>query len=164
MGKVQDTYMLYEKAGDEYIGKLMTGLPVMSNWFAASHPQFTCLKSGDKEGTAFISYQKVLNATVGYVITALFPSLSLSLCRDFPHPAIDLASLCHNHQWLLVNVPEGTEVRCSPHFCLDELDLLSKEEKCLLPANDGVHYYLQCATDIPSCADDEQARRVKAAI
>eukprot|EP00957_Ditylum_brightwellii_P047499 3607444-Ditylum_brightwellii.AAC.1 len=45
MGKVQDIYMLYKKVGDQYTERLLIGLPVMSHLFAASHPQFTYLKS-----------------------------------------------------------------------------------------------------------------------
>eukprot|EP00957_Ditylum_brightwellii_P052829 4004709-Ditylum_brightwellii.AAC.1 len=62
---------------------------------------------------------------------------------------VGLASLCHNHQWLLDNIPEGTKVKCPPNFCLGELQSLSKEVNCLLPGNDGVCCYLQCATGVP---------------
>eukprot|EP00957_Ditylum_brightwellii_P129860 9905240-Ditylum_brightwellii.AAC.1 len=73
MGKVQDTYMLYKKAGNQCIGRLLAGLPVMSYLFAANHPQFTCLKSGDEDDTTFISCQTGLDATVHRAIDALFP-------------------------------------------------------------------------------------------
>eukprot|EP00957_Ditylum_brightwellii_P192937 14690689-Ditylum_brightwellii.AAC.1 len=63
MGKVQDMYMMYEKAGDQYIGRLLIGLPVISHMFAASHPQFTCLKSGGDDDTLFTSHQAVWDAT-----------------------------------------------------------------------------------------------------
>eukprot|EP00957_Ditylum_brightwellii_P169392 12892716-Ditylum_brightwellii.AAC.1 len=148
MGKIQDTYMLYKKAWDQYIGILLTGLPVMSHLFAATHPQFIYLKSGDEDDTTFISCQTVLDATVHHTIGALFPGISLA-AGILPTLQVRLASLCHNHQWLLDNVLEGTEVRCSPYFCLDELDSLSKEVTCLLPGNDGAQCYLQCATSIP---------------
>eukprot|EP00957_Ditylum_brightwellii_P055588 4212533-Ditylum_brightwellii.AAC.1 len=126
MGKVQDMYMLYKKSGDQYIQRLLTGLPVMLHLFVASHPQLTCLKSGNKDDTAFISCQTVLGTTVHHAIGTLFPSISLA-AGILPTLQVSLASLCHNHQWLLDNVPEGTEVRCSPYFHLDELTSLSKE-------------------------------------
>eukprot|EP00957_Ditylum_brightwellii_P034269 2598705-Ditylum_brightwellii.AAC.1 len=85
----------------------------MSHLFAASHPQFTCLKSGDKDDTAYISHQTVLGATVCHAIGALFPSVSLA-AGILPTLQVGLVSLCHNHQWLLDNVPEGTEVKCPP--------------------------------------------------
>jgi hypothetical protein len=37
---VRDVYMLYEKAGDQYIGRLTAGLPVLSEQFAVSNPAF----------------------------------------------------------------------------------------------------------------------------
>eukprot|EP00957_Ditylum_brightwellii_P023686 1787845-Ditylum_brightwellii.AAC.1 len=126
MDKGQDTYILYKKADDQHIGRLLTGLPVMFHLFAASHPQFTCFKSGDKDDTAFISRQTVLDATVHHAIGTLFPGVSLA-AGILPTLQVGLASLCHNHQWLLDNVPEGTEVRCSPYFCLDELNSPIKE-------------------------------------
>eukprot|EP00957_Ditylum_brightwellii_P105052 8007076-Ditylum_brightwellii.AAC.2 len=86
----------------------MTGLPVMSHLFAACHPQFTCLKSGDKDDTLFTSPQTVLDTTVCRVIGALLPSLSLA-AGILPTLQVGLASLCHNHQWLLDNVSKGTE-------------------------------------------------------
>eukprot|EP00957_Ditylum_brightwellii_P012916 976047-Ditylum_brightwellii.AAC.1 len=112
MGKVQDMYMLYKKAGDQYIGRLLTGLPVVSHLFASNHPQFTCLKSGDKDDTTFTSHQRVLGKNVCCTIGTLFPGLSLD-AGILPTLQVGLASLCHNHQWLLDNVPEGTEVRCA---------------------------------------------------
>eukprot|EP00957_Ditylum_brightwellii_P104000 7923871-Ditylum_brightwellii.AAC.1 len=98
----------------------------MSHLFAASHPQFTCSKSGDEDDTTFISCQTVWDATVCCAIGALFPGVSLS-AGILPTLQVGLASLCHNHQWLLDNVPEGTDVRCSPYFRLDALPSLSKE-------------------------------------
>eukprot|EP00957_Ditylum_brightwellii_P113655 8665006-Ditylum_brightwellii.AAC.1 len=117
----------------------------MSHLFAASHPQFTCLKSDDKDNTTFISRQIVLDATVRHAIGAFFPGVSLA-AGILPTLQVGLAFLCHNHQWLLDNLPEGTQARFSPYFHLDELDSLSKEVSCLLPGDDGVHCYLQCAT------------------
>eukprot|EP00957_Ditylum_brightwellii_P208107 15355886-Ditylum_brightwellii.AAC.1 len=73
MGKVQDTYMLYKKAGDQYIGRILSGLPVMSHLFARSHPQFTCLKSGDEDESNFTSCQNTLRGQVSDTITLIFP-------------------------------------------------------------------------------------------
>eukprot|EP00957_Ditylum_brightwellii_P136702 10424686-Ditylum_brightwellii.AAC.2 len=82
----------------------------MSHLFAASHPQLTCLKSSNEDDTLFTSYQTVLDATVCHTITALFPDLSLA-AGILPTLQVDLASLYHNHQWLLDNVPEDNDVR-----------------------------------------------------
>eukprot|EP00957_Ditylum_brightwellii_P009161 693234-Ditylum_brightwellii.AAC.1 len=54
------------------------GLPVMSHQFIASHPQFTCLKSGDEDTTSFASHQTILEAQIIEAIASLFPSASLA--------------------------------------------------------------------------------------
>eukprot|EP00957_Ditylum_brightwellii_P211811 15366627-Ditylum_brightwellii.AAC.2 len=136
MGNVQDTYMLYEKAGDQYIGRLLIDLPVISHVFAASHPQFTCLKSGDEDNTLFTSHQTVLDATVCHTIVTLFPSLSLA-AGILPTLQVSLASLCHNHQWMLDDVPEGTECATGipPHvLMMSKLEGLKQQFNLFLPA------------------------------
>ena len=42
MGGVQDTYLRYEAAGDQYVGRVVCGLPISSSQFAALPPQFDC--------------------------------------------------------------------------------------------------------------------------
>ena len=37
---VRDVYMLYEKAGYHYVGRILAGLPVLSDCFAVSEPNF----------------------------------------------------------------------------------------------------------------------------
>ena len=39
-GTVRDLCMLYEKAGDYFVGWILAGLPVMSSPFAVSEPNF----------------------------------------------------------------------------------------------------------------------------
>ena len=49
MGGVQDTYLRYEAAGDQYVGRVVSGLPISSPKFAALPPQFDCcVKTADK--------------------------------------------------------------------------------------------------------------------
>ena len=40
LGSVRDVYMLYEKAGDHYVGLILAGLPLLSARFAVSEPHF----------------------------------------------------------------------------------------------------------------------------
>jgi len=42
MGGVQDTYLRYEAAGDQYVGRVVSGLPISSPKFSALPPQFDC--------------------------------------------------------------------------------------------------------------------------
>eukprot|EP00957_Ditylum_brightwellii_P154462 11754955-Ditylum_brightwellii.AAC.1 len=138
-------YILYKKAGDHYIGRILSGLLVMSHLFTASHPQFTCLKSGDENDSNFTSHQNMLQVQVSEAITLIFPGVSLA-ARILPTLQVCLASLYLNLQWLQDNVLEGTEVRSSPLFCTEKAGSLNKEVKCFLPGDGGGHCYLQCAT------------------
>ena len=42
MGVVQDTYLRYKAAGDQYIGRVVSGLPICSAKFSVLPPQFNC--------------------------------------------------------------------------------------------------------------------------
>ena len=39
LGTVRDVYMLYEKAGDHYLRRILAGLPVLSSHFAVSRSE-----------------------------------------------------------------------------------------------------------------------------
>jgi hypothetical protein len=43
---VRDVYMLYEKAGDQYCGRILAGLPVMSGDFSVLYPEFVNVTVG----------------------------------------------------------------------------------------------------------------------
>ena len=42
MGVVQDTYLWYEAAGDQYVGRVVSRLPICSSKFSILPPQFDC--------------------------------------------------------------------------------------------------------------------------
>ena len=42
MGVVQDTYLQYEAAGDQYVGRVVSRLPICSSKFSILSPQFDC--------------------------------------------------------------------------------------------------------------------------
>jgi len=42
MGVVQDTYLRYESAGDQYVGRVVAGLPIFPAKFSVLPPQFDC--------------------------------------------------------------------------------------------------------------------------
>ena len=44
MGTVHDTYFLYERAGDQYVGRVLAGLPRLSPDFAQTPPVIVCLQ------------------------------------------------------------------------------------------------------------------------
>ena len=48
MGSIQDSYLGYEVAGDQYVGRVASGLPLYSPKFAALPPQFKCTCQDDR--------------------------------------------------------------------------------------------------------------------
>ena len=44
MGPIQDTYLRYESAGDQYVGRVVSGLPLSSAKFAALPPEITSIE------------------------------------------------------------------------------------------------------------------------
>ena len=42
MGQIQDMYLRFEAAGDQYVGCVVSGLPICSPKFAVLPPQFDC--------------------------------------------------------------------------------------------------------------------------
>ena len=40
MGPIQDTYLRFEAAGDQYVGRVVSGLPLSSCEFGAMPPEF----------------------------------------------------------------------------------------------------------------------------
>ena len=59
MGIVQDTYLRYESAGDQYVGRVVSGLPLCSAKFSVLPPQFDCCVKHMDEITTADSWQQV---------------------------------------------------------------------------------------------------------
>jgi hypothetical protein len=47
IGSVQDVYMIYEKGGDHYVGRILAGLPLLSAPFTVSEPNVWILNPND---------------------------------------------------------------------------------------------------------------------
>jgi hypothetical protein len=98
MGSVRDVYMLYEKAGDQCIGRLTVGLPVLSEKFAVSIPDF--LPVWRNEEGLFVSVPKTpenkseLNEKTRFVIEGIFGHEVPNVIRPF----LDIDLACHLHQ------------------------------------------------------------------
>jgi len=105
---VQDTYLVYEGAGDQYVGRTVCGLPINSHEFAVLPPFFPTIT------------EKVMQA-----VNMCFPSL---LQLDNQVKQFCLASVVHHRQWLLDTLPVQHELRQTALFLepglLDELALL----------------------------------------
>ena len=84
---VQDTYIRYESAGDMYVGRTVSGLPIDSPEFASLPPHF-------KQGTE----SQLIKRALGMV----FPNMPFHLTAigEFA-----MASLVYHHEYLVKNLP-----------------------------------------------------------
>ena len=49
MGQIQDMHLQFEVAGDQYVGRVVSGLPISSPKFVVLPPQFDCcVRESDK--------------------------------------------------------------------------------------------------------------------
>ena len=73
MGKVEDTYIQYAAAGDQHVGRVFSGLPVLNVKYACTPPYF-CIDPMDHNNASNEEAQNVCQIDdVNTVIGALFP-------------------------------------------------------------------------------------------
>ena len=96
LGGVQDTYLRYESAGDQYVGRTVCGLPILSPNFATLPPHFI----GDK-------------SRIEYACRLMFPN-SPSALRYVLEFA--LASIVHHSEFLLNTLDSGHPIFQTPIF------------------------------------------------
>lgn len=103
MGSVKDRYIHYEKAGDQYVGRTVTGISSMSKDFAVSPPYFDF--TDNEEMKPFLKQVIYANTFMGdKAIEELVTFLFASICFHFTH----LDSCLHSHN----------KVRTSPLFII----------------------------------------------
>ena len=93
LGTVRDVYMLYEKAGDHYVGRILAGLPVLSSRFAVSEPNFWTLNPLDHDARA---KQVEIDAQVSAVLQSLFGDILLRQVTVVPFLRVGLACVLHH--------------------------------------------------------------------
>ena len=64
MSKIRDTCIQYAEAGDQHVGRVVAGLPVLSAKYACSSPIF-CIGTNERECSA---------EDIDNVIATLFPN------------------------------------------------------------------------------------------
>ena len=96
MGSVRDIYVLHEKAGDQYCGRILAGLPVNDHKFAISHPDFVLVQDGDTN-ESLAAKQADLEKHVNEVLNSIFGSNQLKKYPTIlPFLRIGLASHLHH--------------------------------------------------------------------
>lgn len=125
MGTVQDTYIRYANAGDQFVGRTVSGLPLDQVDFMLLPPMFNEITDN------VISAAKIL-----------FPRLPIEMIRT---SYFLLASLVYHSDWVMKTLPGTHPVLQSPLFTTSLLDSLKPLVVCRLPTeNDTVR-----ATGIP---------------
>ena len=102
MGKVKDTYIQYAEAGDQHVGRVVAGLPVLSVKYACTLAYF-CIDDSPspKESTC-------TTEDVNAIISAFFPS---EISVSFRPVAISCAAaLCYGHATLDTMQPNNRYV------------------------------------------------------
>jgi len=99
MGKVKDTYMRYIDSGDQFVGRCLALLPLLSSQFACSPPYFSN-DATDDEKNWFDSLR-----LSQFPMVAGLPNYGL-LTR------MCLASLLYHRHWILENFMVNHVVRC----------------------------------------------------
>lgn len=99
LGGVRDVYMLYERAGDQYVGRILSGMNVLSAKFGASAPDF--FYHGDMigvaEAVAVVELkQKELDRKVKSMLKACFGELEDDFMCIRKTLRFGLASILHH--------------------------------------------------------------------
>jgi len=108
---VKEKYIHYEKAGDQYVGRVAAGLNVNSTEFAVSCPyfQFGVDGGGDHEDASV--EEEIKNAIKILFLggTRLNPQMYKILIQCY-------ASICYHFEFLGEHLPERSRLRQSPLF------------------------------------------------
>ena len=70
MGKVKDVYIKYGAAGDQHVGRVVAGLPVLNAKYACSPPFFRVQQDNNAEREEF----ECTVEDVNYAIATFFPT------------------------------------------------------------------------------------------
>jgi hypothetical protein len=130
LGGVDDTYMRYESAGDQYVGRTVSGLPINCPEFAIVGPYFNSTIQPDD---------------IVQLLNTYFPNYSENLRRLLEHC---LASIVYHQDYLLNNLPHNHFLFHTSLFRnLDTLRRLRDHITCEIGLGPNVE---RAATGIPA--------------
>lgn len=169
MGQVRDIYVLQEKAGDHYCGRLLGCLPVEKAEFAASVPEFSPVADGMTEEER-AEKQKLIDIDVTAALEMLFGADNLRkmpTIQPFLRHAL-AASLLHRDELSKMHPDDGA-IRQSPLYTSDLINKLKDHVRVAMPWDDGNTAYFQKVTGIPPhvlllAGQEELKRLVKALV
>ena len=145
MGGVRDVYFLYEKAGDQYMGRLLAGLNVHSPEFAVSEPDFVPVADGITQ-TEMNELQQELDVKVEAALKELFGgTIPLPIRRTL---RVGLACHLHHRAQLEEYVSVSSQIHLMALYRSSSILSLKDFVKVHLPWKEGTTYF-QRATGIP---------------
>ena len=93
MGPIQDTYLRFESAGDQYVGRVVSDLPISSSKFAAMPPEYLNAEDGEIAFDLFPNLPQHLNRVARYMSSSLlFAIPKLRIIMPLTHPFFKLLS------------------------------------------------------------------------
>lgn len=100
LGGVRDIYMLYERAGDQYVGRILSGMNVLSPRFGASAPDFYYHGNvGIPEAAGLVQEKQAeLDCEVQTMLNSCFGELDDSLVCIRRTLSMGIASLLHHFE------------------------------------------------------------------
>jgi hypothetical protein len=102
MGQVKERYLQYEKAGDQYLGRVVSGLDVNSVTFAVSPPFF------DVDDETRVQIEALIKS---YVVGGKL--LPAGVYQIFHYC---FASLCYHYEFLTATLHQKSKLQASPFF------------------------------------------------
>ncbi len=114
MGSVKERYLHYEKAGDQYLGRVVSEMDVSCKTFAVSPPYFdfsSVLNAEEKE-------KDVDKLLLSFIVTGgtVCPRVYKIFCFCF-------ASLCFHAQYMKENVKAVTKINGTPLFNMIPIEI-----------------------------------------
>ena len=147
MGRMLNIYCLYERAGDNVCGRILSGLPTLSPDFTVLPPDFIVLKAAGETDEALATRKADVERAVEDSIVQVFGRTLPPNLRRFGR--IGLAQALHCRDEMRAMLPPGAAVLAAPYHRLSSFDTI---KKCVLirhPWDDNDAYW-GSVTGIPS--------------
>lgn len=147
MGRMLNIYCLYERAGDQLCGRILSGLPTLSPDFTVLPPDFVVLKAAGETDEAHDARKADIERAVEESLIQIFGRTLPPNLRRFGR--IGLAQALHCRNDMRAMLPPGAAVLAAPYHRLSSFDTI---KKCVLiqhPWDDDDKYW-GSVTGIPS--------------
>ena len=125
MGKVKDTYIQYDEAGDQHVGRVVAGLPILSAKYACTPPYFCTTEVVATDGIGFVNSPNeaeevtvVTTEEVDYGVKHLYATYAAEVISFRPVLIQCAAALIHTRAHYCSLMSEGSVLRSHPFFGL----------------------------------------------